>query len=196
MAITKIKTTSSFTNLTKYYSFLAGNAAYNPPVFESIATVTVGAGGAASVEFTSIPSTYQHLEVRWIAKVTTGATRLRVQINSDTTTNYSTHLLLGDGTAYAAGAANTDRIAISAAVNAASGTSFGAGVVSVLDYKDTNKYKTVRTLSGVDYNTSGEIALNSGAWRSTSAVTSLKFLMDSGNIDQYSSLALYGIKGA
>ena len=173
---------------------MASAMSANLDSYESIATVTVGSGGAASAEFTSIPSTYTHLEIRWIAKVTTGATRLRVQINSDTTANYSTHLLIGDGTAYAAAAANTDRIAISAAINAASGTSFCAGVVSVLDYKYTNKYKTVRTLSGVDYNTSGEIAFNSGAWRSTSAVTSLKFLMDSGDIDQYSSLALYGIK--
>ena len=34
--------------------------------FESIATVTVGGGGAASIEFTSIPGTYQHLQIRGI----------------------------------------------------------------------------------------------------------------------------------
>jgi hypothetical protein len=162
--------------------------------YESIATVNVGGGGSASAEFTSIPSTYQHLEVRWIAKAA-GSTRLRLQINSDTATNYSTHLLFGDGAAAgAAAAANQDKIAISAAVSGASGI-FCAGVVSVLDYKDTNKFKTVRTLSGIDANGSGEIAFNSGAWRSTSAVTSLKFFWDSGNLDQYSSFALYGIKG-
>jgi hypothetical protein len=162
--------------------------------YESIATVTVGAGGASSVEFTSIPSTYQHLEIRWIAKAASG-TRLRLQINGDTATNYSTHLLIGDGSGVASiGAANEAKIAISAATSGTSGV-FCAGVVSVLDYKDSNKFKTVRTLSGIDNNGSGEVALNSGAWRSTSAVTSLKFYWDSGNLDQYSSFALYGIKG-
>jgi hypothetical protein len=162
--------------------------------YQSIATVTVGGGGSASAEFTSIPSTYQHLEIRWIAKAASG-TRLRLQINTDTATNYSTHLLIGDGSGVASiGAANEAKIAISAATSGTSGV-FCAGVVSVLDYKDTNKYKTVRTLSGIDNNGSGEVALNSGAWRSTSAVTSLKFFWDSGNLDQYSSFALYGIKG-
>ena len=162
--------------------------------YESIATVSVGSGGSASAEFTSIPSTYQHLEIRWIAKAASG-TRLRLQINSDTATNYSTHLWIADGSGVASlGAANEPKIAISAATSGTSGV-FCAGVVSVLDYKDTNKFKTVKTLSGIDNNGSGEVALNSGAWRSTSAVTSLKFYWDSGNLDQYSSFALYGIKG-
>ena len=50
MAITSIKTGSSFTNLIKYNDFLAGNTAYNPippNSYESIATVTVGSGGSA-----------------------------------------------------------------------------------------------------------------------------------------------------
>ena len=182
---------------------LANSSAYGyrtltsavPSDYESIATVSVGSGGSASAEFTSIPSTYQHLEIRWIAKAASG-TRLRLQINSDTATNYSTHLLIGDGSATASFAgANEPKIAISAATSGTSGV-FCAGIVSILDYKDTNKYKTVRTLSGIDNNgPGGEIALNSGAWRSTSAVTSLKFYWDSGNLDQYSSFALYGIKG-
>lgn len=162
--------------------------------YESIATVTVGSGGSASVSFTSIPATYQHLEVRFIAKAAS-STRLRLQINADTATNYSTHLLIGDGSGAASiGAANQDKIAISAAVSGTANV-FAGGIVSVLDYKDTNKFRTVRTLSGIDNNGSGEVAFNSGSYRSTTAVTSLQFFFDSGNVDQYSSFALYGIKG-
>ena len=36
--------------------------------YESIQTVTVGLGGAANVEFTSIPATYTHLQIRGISK--------------------------------------------------------------------------------------------------------------------------------
>ena len=162
--------------------------------YESIATTTVSTA-TASVTFSSIAATYKHLEVRFIARAG-GSTRLRMQINTDTATNYSTHLLLGDGSAAVAiGAATQDKIAISAAVSGTASV-FAGGVVSVLDYADTNKYKTVRTLSGIDNNGSGEVALNSGSWRNTAAVTSLKFFFDSGNIEQYSSFALYGIKGA
>jgi len=161
--------------------------------YESIATTTVSSA-TASVTFSSIAASYQHLEVRFIARAA-GSTRLRMQMNTDTATNYSTHLLVGDGSAAASiGAATQDKIAISAAVSGTASV-FAGGVVSVLDYANTNKYKTVRTLSGIDNNGSGEVALNSGSWRNTAAVTSLTFFFDSGNIEQYSSFALYGIKG-
>ena len=112
MAVTKIKTTSSFTNLTKYDSFLAGNAAYNPSSYESIATTTVGAGGATDVTFSSIPSTYQHLQIRALAGNNNGSTGVGsfyVQLNADTGNNYSWHRVFGNG--------------LNASVNATSSTS-------------------------------------------------------------------------
>lgn len=83
--------------------------------FESIATVTVGSGGASSIEFTSIPGTYQHLQIRGIARTArTGATPKReavyIQFNGDTGTNYAYHNLFGTGAAAQAGAAaSTDK---------------------------------------------------------------------------------------
>jgi hypothetical protein len=171
---------------------LSGGA---PPTdYQSIQTVTVGSGGQASVEFTSISSAYTHLEVRYIGSNATSSNRIRMQMNSDTASNYSTHLLIGNGTAASAiGGANTDKIPVSPG-DPGSSTAFAVGVISILDYANTNKYKTVRTLTGKDANGSGEIDLISGAWRSTSAVTSLKFFWDTGNVTEYSSFALYGIK--
>jgi hypothetical protein len=46
--------------------------------FESIATVTVGGGGAATVEFTSIPATYTHLQLRYIAQKTSNGSNYNV----------------------------------------------------------------------------------------------------------------------
>ena len=171
---------------------LSGGA---PPTdYQSIATITVGSGGQASAEFTSIPSTYSHLEVRFIGSNASGSNRIRLQLNSDTATNYSTHVLIGDGSSVASLAgANDSKIAISAATSGTA-TSFVGSIVSILDYANTNKYKTIRTLSGFDNNGNGEIDLNSGSWRNTAAITSLKFYWDTGNVTQYSSFALYGIK--
>lgn len=175
-----------------------------PPVtnsYESIATVTVGAGGAANVEFTSIPSTYQHLQVRITSRDNRSASvnnNLFVYLNNDTGTNYSYHLLTGDGSSAGADNGSTTDLMIAGSNAASSATSgvMGVSVFDILDYDNTNKYKTTRALTGIDNNGSGLIRLWSGNWRNTAAITSLKFYpASSATIQQYSSFALYGIKG-
>jgi hypothetical protein len=167
--------------------------------FESIATVTVGAGGAANIEFTSIPSTYTHLQVRLIARLSTADTggNVFLQFNSDTASNYSWHYVEGDGaTANAGASANASQI-LCGRTTAATATAgqFGAAVIDILDYKNTNKYKTTRTLTGSDRNGAGVVRLDSGNWRNTNAITSIKLNPSTDNFVQYSQAALYGIKG-
>ena len=161
--------------------------------YDSLATITLSTS-TASITFTGIPSTYKHLQIRFIANDTV-TSRIRLRLNGDTGNNYSTHLLYGDGaSALTAAAASANVITAGPALNSG-GTSFAAGVVDILDYAITTKYKTVRTLSGVDINGSGEIGLYSGAWLNTVAVTSVTLFWDnSSNIAQNSTFALYGVK--
>lgn len=173
--------------------------------YESIATVTVGSGGQSSVSFTSIPSTYKHLQIRAILRdqrATYGNSGQLFRFNSDTGSNYSWHNLQGDGaTASARNAINQASMSgNTAAGSGAPANVFGAMVVDILDYANTNKYKTMRMLSGVDINGTvasfgGVIELMSGSWRSTAAITSVTVLASNPNFVQYSSFALYGIKG-
>jgi hypothetical protein len=168
--------------------------------YESIATVTVGAGGQSSVTFSSIPSTYQHLQVRYMPRISTSDTAENtwLQFNGDTGSNYTYHLLDGNGTsASAAGAASQTRILAGRAGAANSGSNiFGANVLDVLDYANTNKYKTARILGGIDRNGDGNIRLDSGVWMNTAAITSITISpTTANNFTQYSSFALYGIKG-
>lgn len=180
---------------------LAGNAAYDPYAFESIATVTVGAGGSANIEFTSIPSTYTHLQLRLIGRSNRSANFdvMRLRCNTDSGSNYAYHTLYGDGTSVSA-TAQTSQTELSfnrLAGNNATANDFGVMVIDLLDYKNTNKYKTVRNLGGADNNGSGEIYFESGLWMSTSAITSIKIYPGVGtSFNQYSTAALYGIKGA
>ena len=124
--------------------------------FESIATVSVGSGGATSAEFTSIPATYSHLQVRLLARDTRNASgdNFSIQFNSDTTAaNYvSYHWILGDGSTVTAGALAAGvqgQIVIGEVSTAQTSASiFSAGVFDILDYANTNKYKTVRNLNG------------------------------------------------
>jgi hypothetical protein len=165
--------------------------------YESIATVTVGGGGQASISFTSIPSTYTHLQVRYLGRSDSNNIGLLMQFNSDTAANYSSHYLNGNGTAAGAGASTSTSTPLMGLVTAASygASRFGTGVVDILDYKDANKYKTARALSGVDDNGAGALGLYSASWRNTAAITSIQFtIQGSQNFAQYSSFALYGIK--
>ena len=162
--------------------------------YESISTVTVGSGGASSVSFSSIPSTYKHLQVRFIAN-DSAATDIYVRFNGDTGSNYWRHYLYGQGTAATAGADAAANDKVSIGFTSTSAGYFGGGVVDILDYQNTNKNKTTRSLCGYDANGSGYVVLFSGLWSSTAAISSMNIFPTSGNFNQYSTFALYGIKG-
>jgi hypothetical protein len=174
-----------------------------PTSYQSIATFAVGAGGSASINFTSIPQTYKHLQVRYIARNTStgyvngGATYM--QFNGDTTVNYSFHDIRGDGTsatAYsqpASGGNNVMYVNGTAGSGSSNTLIYGVAIVDILDYTNTNKNKTIRVIGGQDTNGAGMIDLDSGAWYSTSAVTSIQII--NGPFAQNSHFALYGIKG-
>lgn len=155
--------------------------------YDSIATVTVGSGGSATVEFTSIPGTYKHLQLR-IAGLA-GSADAYLNFNGDSTaTNYYNHQLYGNGTAVSAFAYNNRYIDAGGTSN----TYPAVYVIDILDYTNTNKYKTIRDLWGYDYNGSGRVGLNSILWSNTAAITSIS--ITNRTWSQYSHFALYGIK--
>lgn len=164
--------------------------------FDSIATVTVGSGGASSISFTSIPTTYKHLQLRMLVKAdaTTNGTPVLVY-NSDTSSIYTYHHLYGNGSsasAYSPGANYGGTWFINGGQNS---SGFAAYITDILDYASTTKNKTIRTLAGFDNNGSGSIFLASQAYQNSgTAITSLTLTMQSGNASQYSHAALYGIK--
>lgn len=182
-------------------SAISGNLENNS--YESIATVTVGAGGSSSVSFSSIPGTYKHLQIRYMSKDDRGSQVLDdvgIRYNGDTTaSNYVWHRLLGDGSStYSQGGtpASANPMGFQAGNGTSSSSTFGAGVTDILDYANTNKNKTARNLSGVDNNGSGAVALYSGAWLSTAAITSIVlYPNNASNFLQYTKFALYGVKG-
>lgn len=169
--------------------------------YESIATVTVGSGGTASVSFTSIPSTYEHLQIRLLARSNRSDNneQIGIQFNSDTGNNYGSHGLWADGSGIGAAALNLPGSAITLPWVAAANNNasvFGVSVIDILDYRNTNKYTTVRGLNGYDNNGNGQSGIGSGLWRDTSAITSIVVKPFYGSLwSQYSHIALYGIKG-
>lgn len=176
-------------------------AAPVPPVtnsYESIATVTVGST-TSSISFSSIPSTYKHLQIRATVRgdyAGWGSANMKFNGSSADYTEY--HSIYGDGSSAAANASTTSTAGVQIAYgNASNSSTFMGFITDILDYTSTNKNKTVRSLSGNDLNGSGFVRFYSGMWRPATpvAITDIVISLPGQGISQYSSFALYGIKG-
>ena len=160
-----------------------------PGDYQSIATTTVGGAGAASITFSSIPATYQHLQIRLFSKNSTDNGTISMRYNGDSASNYSIHDMYGNGASAAAAGAANQTYTFACLTGS---TQPSTAIIDILDYANTNKYKTNRSLIGVDYNGSGYLWYSSGNWRNTAAITSIVL---TATFNQYTSAALYGIKG-
>ena len=168
--------------------------------FDTLGSVYLNTA-TSTITFSNIPQTYTHLEIRsFAANSSSTGQYVKLIFNSDSASGtYSEHHLAGNGTAASSGgnaSFNNGGFFWAMGIPGTNNTSvFGAGVTSILDYANTNKYKTVRSLDGFDANGSGGVNLVSNNWRSNSAITSITLTPnESNNFRQYSSFALYGIK--
>jgi len=181
-----------------------------PNSYESIATTTLGTT-ASSITFSSIPATYTHLQLRISFLCSNGDGWQWMQAGNgslDTTaTNYSSHYVRSDGSSaasdYVTGGLNANARGYRwGYANTSSATSPYVAVIDILDYTNTNKYKTFRALNGQDANGSGFVFFTSGLWMSTAAINTIQISNSTGNnqtsyanYNTYTSAALYGIKG-
>jgi hypothetical protein len=170
--------------------------------FESIATTTVGAGDSQYIDFTSIPQTFTHLQIRGIARDSRAVSgmggEVRLWFNSDTAANYSSHIMFSNGSGAFSGnyVSSSYLYCFDTVSNSSTASAFSVGIIDILDYSSTNKYKTTRVIGGGDTNSAGVVGLYSGNWRNTAAITSIRLNVTSGtyNFKEYSTFALYGVK--
>lgn len=199
------------TNIIGTGSYSTASDSFTPPthittVMDPLYVVTVGPNGASSVTFTNIPNTYSHLQLRILGQTnrgTYGTDSYYMRFNSDTGSNYNHGFLRGNGSSAAAYHYNGNQSLIE--IGSALGTTtaslytFGSSIIDILDYSNTNKYKTLRALTGTDINgtiseSGGFVYLTSSLWMSTSAISSIQFTFDN-TVQPNSQFALYGIKG-
>jgi hypothetical protein len=193
--IYKMSNAGGMSTITRYTDMLAGNPVFISDSYESIATA-LGTGSSNTITFTSIPSTYKHLQIRFNSFSTGAADWVNIRMNNDSSTsNYLSHRLVGSGSGTPTTAAQGTQPFLKYQFIGGSTTQASVGVIDILDHANSNKNKTVRTLTGMDNNGSGTIAFTSGLWSSTSAITRLDFILDSSNFATTTSFALYGIKG-
>jgi hypothetical protein len=161
--------------------------------FVKIATVTVGSGGAASMAFTSIPSTYTDLCVKISAR--TNRASLADAINAalnGSSANFTYKLLEGDGVSAYSASGTTGLVGVATAATATAST-FGSAEFYVPNYAGSTN-KSISVDSVIETNAVTAYAdLNALLWSNTAAITSITLTPAFGSFVQYSTATLYGI---
>ncbi len=161
--------------------------------YEAISTVTVGSGGAANIEFTSIPATYTDLLILTSLRGTTAEIYEIVKLEfNGVTINLSSRGLEGNG---ASPSSYTNTFIYISAADGASATAstFSNHYIYIPNYAgSTNKSVSVDAVSENNA-TTAYASLQAGLWSDTAAITSAK-LKPTGTFVQYSTATLYGIK--
>jgi hypothetical protein len=160
-----------------------------------IAQVDVGAGGAASIDFTSIPQTYTDLQLVISAYTTTTGNNLNLKINNDSTlANYLGRQLYGDGSSVS----STTRDIFIGIIGSAYTTANAFSNISVYIPNYSGAASKSYSIDSVnENNASGAIqSLMASRWNGTAAITTLTLTLNSANFAEYSSATLYGISNA
>ena len=180
--------------------YLSASGGSGGAVFELISTQVL-ASTATTVTFSSIPTIYKHLQIRMTARGAGANTQdnYRIVLNGDTTATYAYHTMFATGTATNASAQASTANAYGPYMpgNSATANFFGASIIDILDFANTNKTKTIRHFGG---NSAGagasEVDFYSNHWNSTAAITSIQFNLSSGSSYAINSrFSLYGVKG-
>ena len=162
-----------------------------------ISTVTVGSGGASSIDFTNIPQIYTDLVFKFSGRGTATANYITAQLvlnGTSTTTNWSKRQLEGgDSTATSNSNANSN-IGYPPAASMTSST-FGNFEIYIPNYAGSNnKSISIDSVGEGNSATSVYMDLIASLWSVTSPITSISITPSSGNWAQYSSATLYGIR--
>ena len=161
--------------------------------YEKIATNTLGSA-TSSVTFSSISSAYTDLVLIVSANGSVNPNYASIQYNGDTSNKYSQTYLAGNGTTAVSARTSSARDIISLGytrVPTAANT-FSTYIANIQNYANTTTYKT--TLIRAEETSVNYVTSTVGLYQSTSAITSIKVLVDTGNFSTGSTFTLYGIK--
>ncbi len=174
------------------------------PAYDLLST-TVLSSTANSVTFSSIDSSYKHLQLRITARsdfsnIYNDSLHTQLTFNSDTSTIYTAHYFWGNQSnlySQFEGATQANiMIRYNTAVGSNTTNGFAANVIDILDYTNTSKFTTTRSITGYrGGNSEPRINMSGGLWQSTAAVTSITLKSSFGDYVSGSRFSLYGIKG-
>ena len=174
-----------------------------PNTYTKIASSTVGAGGVASVTFSSIPQTYTDLIIKVSGRVDAASSNyqsMAMAFNAGSPASaFTQRWLIGTGGSVVSSGnygANTTLYPFYLPAASATANTFGNGEIYISGYSSTSNYKSISN-DGVTENNALDVRTELGAmlWSSNNAVTSIT-LYGNTNFVQYSTFTLYGISNA
>ncbi len=169
-------------------------------VIEAIETQYLEAD-AATVTFSGIPQTYEHLQLRIGVRSAyggTGGDYFYVRLNGETSSsNQDQKLIIANGSSIsvlsASGYAQVRRIP----TDWLPATRYASVMVECLDYTNTNKKPVVSLMSGTTGSATNRLSFGSGMiTNSNAAVTSISFIAANGSIKRGSVFSLYGLNSS
>ena len=165
--------------------------------YVAIATVTVGSGGAANIEFTSIPGTYTDLLVKTSLRcnsASAGADFVLVTLNGSTSNFTGIYLINNAGSVSSAN--NVERGVAVVNRNGSTTSTFSNGEFYIPNYAGSTNKSISADMTTEKNGTTGYFqVLKAGLWSNSAAITSIKLEDEGGhNFAQYSTATLYGIK--
>jgi hypothetical protein len=167
----------------------------DPAMYESIATANPN--GTQTVTFNSIPSTYDHLQIRCRITTTSSGQELYMRFNSDSSANYTWHTFGGTGSGMQALSTVSDGyIPAATTFSSSNNTRPTVSIIDIIQYASTTKKKTVRIFAGSDRNGSGAVEVKGAMWNVTDAISSITFLLSGSTYNAGAEISLYGIKGS
>ena len=168
---------------------MAAGSTYTP-----LATTTLGTA-ASSVTFSSISGSYTDLVLVTQGNMSASGASIYLEINGDTSSNYSFTYIYGSGSAAASSRASNNSTGIDA-LGFSSGFSTGQlmTINNFMNYSNATTYKTV-LCRGSD--AGSEVGATVGLWRKTpEAITSIKVKNTGSNFTVGHTFTLYGIAAA
>jgi hypothetical protein len=169
-----------------------------PNTFTLIASSTVGAGGSASIDFTSIPNTYTDLCLKLSLRNSYAGTYVsgKLRVNSNSSSIYTSRILSGGGSSVGSssyGPASQLEWGPAGANNLTANT-FSSVEMYFPSYTSSND-KSISIDGVMETNDSSNNALQlwAGLAATSSAISSIEVNFNAGSWMQYSTAYLYGI---
>jgi hypothetical protein len=169
-----------------------------PNTYSLIASSTVGAGGAANFDFTSIPSTYTDLSLVVSARTVSASnfgTALKIVFNNSGGTAYSWRNLEGYNSSAGSNGSTSQAYSIGGFFPTANQTGFGSNNIYIPNYAgSTNKSYSAEGISEKNATTDWIVNMVAGLWANTAAINRITLSADNAsNFVEYSTAYLYGI---
>ena len=168
--------------------------------YDLIASVTVGSGGASSIDFTSIPSTYTDLELKLSFRFSTNDVDTTMKFNNSGVAEYYwAYLRFNPAVGIAGGnssAQTSDSYAMFSEASSYTASTFGSASMYIPNYSVSSNKTYIINSATENISSDAWGQLHNGAWRNTAAINQITFTNAAGNIAQYSTAYLYGISNA